>query len=205
MRRRVLVVSGVVAAMSAATLVAVVSGGGGDPGFVADLQSRELARPAFASLRAPADLAAAASLRSAQQDAFLSSLGVNPADSRVAAAGPWGKVILTPMNSGPGEAGICISVVGGIQNCPSVLAVAAGEVVLPLWDQEGATVGALGVVPDGVARVTNADTGETAEVSRNVYVFSRVRSVPNDLIYAMSDGRKIKRTRIAATAPPPAP
>jgi hypothetical protein len=140
---------------------------------------------------------------------FLTKLGADTADARLAASGSWGKVIIMPMNSGD-EPAICATVASanggnGVHNCPSLTAVAAGEIVLPIWDSIGATIGFVGVVPDGIASVKDVDTGQTLPIKNNVYVLLGQTQPPGTLVFTKTDGSTVQRTRLAAGAAPVAP
>lgn len=169
-----------------------------------ELQARSLGKAEFSVLTRTASQDAAGQLKQVGAGPMLAEFGADTGSARVAAAGPWGQVILTPVQLGDGPA-VCIFVgrseTGGLQNCPSVLALASGEVVLPIWNGTGDTVGFVGVVPDDVSAVTDPTSGKTVPVSNNVYVLADVRKAPNRLTFTKSDGTTIDRVRLASDIP----
>ena len=169
-------------------------------GIASELRARSLGKAEFSVLTQAPSPDASGQLQQAGAVSMLTGFGADAGSAHVAAEGTWGQVILTPVQLGDGPA-ICIFVgrgdTGGLQNCPSVVALATGEVVLPIWDGAGETVGFVGVVPDGVSAVTEPTTGSTVSVRNNVYVLANLRKAPTRLIFTRSDGTKIDRVRLA--------
>jgi hypothetical protein len=207
--RRARWLSGLIAAAicgtsAAAIGIAITSPNAPQP-IVSELQIRALAKPEFAVLTRPPSQGDDGQLERVGAEPMVTGLGGDPRSARVAAAGRWGQVILTPVQLADGPA-VCIFVgrsdTGGLQNCPSVLALTSGEVVLPIWDAKGGTAGFIGMVPDDISAVTEPISGTTVPVRNNVYVFEDVQRTPKRLIFAKSDGTHIDRVRLASDAPP---